>query len=99
MRPYTRRLMKEAHEKGTPIMRTLFYMYPEDSVCWEIEDEYMYGDKLLIAPVLEAGAVSRKIYLPAGNDWEDINTKEHFGGGKWITADAPLDIIPIYKVI
>lgn len=99
MRPYTRKLMEEAHEKGTPVMRTLFYMYPEDKICWETEDEYMFGDKLLIAPVLEAGAVSREVYLPAGNDWEDIHTKEHFSGGRKITADAPLGIIPVYKAV
>ena len=43
MRSYTRDLMMEAHEKGTPLMRTLFYEFPEDSTCWEVEDEYMYG--------------------------------------------------------
>ena len=45
MRDYTRELMQEAHEKGTPIMRTLFYEFPQDKMCWEVEDSYMYGGK------------------------------------------------------
>lgn len=97
MRPYTRELMEEAHEKGTPVMRTLFYMYPKDPVCWEIEDEYMYGPKLLVAPVLEAGCTSRRVYLPKGDDWENLHTKEKYKGGQWIDADAPLSVIPVYQ--
>lgn len=64
MRDYTRTLMREAHEKGTPVMRTLFYEFPEDKEAWEVEDEYLYGNKLLVAPILEAGAKVRNIYLP-----------------------------------
>ncbi len=99
MRPYTRGLMEEAHQKGTPIMRTLFYMFPEDQMCWEIEDEYLYGPQFLVAPVLEAGAVSRKVYLPKGTVWEYLHTKERFEGGQWVMADAPLAVIPVYKAI
>ena len=64
MRDYTRSLMMEAHEKGTPVMRTLFYEFPEDTHAWEVHDEYMYGDKVLVAPILEAGAKERMVYLP-----------------------------------
>lgn len=95
LRPYTRELMKEAHEKGTPVMRTLFYEYPEDAVCWEIEDEYLYGSDILVAPVLEAGSRSRKLYLPAGN-WIEYETKEVYEGGQWIETEAPLDVIPVF---
>ncbi|MDO5411840.1 MAG: glycoside hydrolase family 31 protein, partial [Lachnospiraceae bacterium] len=96
---YTRELMKEAHEKGTPVMRTLFYEFPEDKNAWEAEDEFMYGSRLLVAPVLEAGAISRKVYLPAGNKWENVETKEIYEGGQWITAPAPMDVIPVFKKI
>ncbi len=76
MRNYTRKLMKEAHEKGTPVMRTLFYECPEDSRCWDIEDEYFYGKDILVAPVLEAGAVSRKVYLPGNRVWVEMETQK-----------------------
>ena len=71
LRPYTRKLMEEAHEKGTPVMRTLFYMYPQDKKCWDIEDEYLYGPDILVAPILEAGQKTREVYLPAGENWTD----------------------------
>ena len=52
MLPYVKRLMSEAHEKGTPVMRPLFYDFPEDGKCWETEDEYMFGPEILVAPIL-----------------------------------------------
>lgn len=61
MRDYTRSLMQEAHENGTPVMRTLFYEFPEDQQAWKVEDEYMYGSRILVAPVLEAEAKRRAI--------------------------------------
>ena len=96
MRPYTRRLMKEAHEKGTPVMRTLFYMYPEDSACWDVEDEYMYGPDVLVAPVLYAGQTKRSVYLPEGDNWVEFATGKEYTGGQRVVADAPLDVIPVF---
>ncbi len=52
---YTQRIMEVAHEKGTPVMRTLFYGFPDDSDCWDIEDEYLYGPDVLVASILYAG--------------------------------------------
>ena len=96
MRNYTRKLMKEAHEKGTPVMRTLFYECPKDSRCWDIEDEYFYGKDILVAPVLEAGVVSRKVYLPGNRVWVEMETQKKYKGGQWIEAEASLDKIPIF---
>ncbi len=96
MRPYTRKLMEEAHEKGTPIMRTLFYMYPEDGTCWDVEDEYMYGPDVLVAPVLYAGQRKRSVYLPKGDEWTECFTGKEYAGGQRIEADTPLDVIPIF---
>lgn len=79
LRPYTRELMKEAHEKGTPVMRILFYEFPEDSNCWEIEDQYLYGRDILVAPVLKANSESRKVYLPEG-EWIEYETKKVYKG-------------------
>jgi len=96
MRPYTRRLMKEAHEKGTPIMRTLFYGFPGDPFCWEVEDEYIYGPDILVAPVLYAGQREREVYLPKGAVWSEFETGKLYEGGQTVIASAPLDVIPVF---
>ena len=96
MRPYTRKLMEEAHERGTPVMRTLFYMYPQDRVCWDVEDEYMYGPDVLVAPVLYAGQRKRSVYLPKGEEWVEGFTGTEYEGGQRVEADAPLDVIPVF---
>ncbi len=97
MRDYSRSLMKEAHEKGTPVMRTLFYEFPEDERAWEIEDEYMYGDRFLVAPVFSSGTVSRSVYLPAGARWRNVSTGEEYEGGLTVETPAPLHVIPVYE--
>ena len=97
MRDYTRDLMREAHEKGTPVMRTLFYEFPEDKEAWNVEDEYLYGSQVLVAPVLEAKARERKIYLPGENTlWQDSETGEEFYGGSWINRSVTLDSMPVF---
>ena len=98
LRSYTHALMRQAHEKGTPVMRTLFYEFPEDEICWEVEDEYMYGDQYLIAPILDAGIISRKVYLPLGQNWVDIETNEVYQGGCWYEIDVTIDTIPVFVV-
>lgn len=96
MRPYTRKIMEEAHERGTPVMRTLFYMYPEDPLCWEVEDAYFYGPDILAAPILHAGQRSRSVYLPGDEDWVEYATGREYRGGQRIEADAPLDTMPVF---
>ena len=96
LRPYTRTLMEEAHEKGTPVMRTLFYMYPQDKKCWDVEDEYFYGSDILVAPILYAGQRSREVYLPAGENWIEYATGRKYEGGQTIEAIAELDTIPVF---
>lgn len=96
VRPYTRGLMKEAHEKGTPVMRTLFYEFPEDKIAWTIQDEYLYGKDLLVAPVVKAGSKERDVYLPQGAAWVNLHTGEEINGGTMIITDAPLCKIPLF---
>lgn len=88
--------MQEAHEKGTPVMRTLFYEFPQDAACWEIEDEYLYGDKLLIVPVLEAGARVRRVYLPKGTRWKECETDKVYEGGAVIETAVTLESMPVF---
>ncbi len=95
LRDYIRGQMKLTSENGTPIMRPLFYDFPEDKAAYGAEDCYMFGDKLLVAPVMEEGASERMVYLPAGAKWTDANTKQTYDGGQWVTVPAPLDIIPV----
>ncbi len=96
MRSYTRELMKEAHEKGTPVMRALFYEFPDDEKCWNILDEYMYGSDILVAPVCHEKAKERSVYLPVGAQWVNAGTGETYEGGKCYNIEAPLDVIPVF---
>ena len=95
LRPYIRECMRAASECGAPVMRPLFYDFPEDKTCWEIEDSYMFGPDLLVSPVMSAGAVEREVYLPAGSKWTDAYTKKVYDGGQRVTVPAPIDIIPV----
>ena len=95
MRPYVRSLMKAAHEKGTPLIRPLFYDFPEDEKAWETGDEHMFGPDVLVAPVLYENVRERSVYLPEGN-WRNINDGECFEGGRTITAPAPYEAIPVF---
>ena len=96
LRPYTRRLMQEASETGAPVMRPLFYQFPEDERVWEIKDQFLFGDQYLVAPVTEYGAREREVYLPAGARWTEQSTGKTYEGGRTVTADAPLDVIPVF---
>jgi alpha-D-xyloside xylohydrolase len=97
LRPYIKEQMKAAHEKGTPVMRPLFYDFPNDEQAWELEDEYMFGPDYLVAPMLYPGENKRQVYLPAGTVWTDCWSGEQYHGGIGITANAPLDKIPVYS--
>ena len=95
LRPYIRECMQAASETGAPVMRPLFYDFPEDKACWAVEDSYMFGPDLLVSPVMEAGADSRRLYLPAGTRGADAYPTQVYEGGQWVTVPAPIDIIPV----
>ena len=100
LREYTRKLMKEAHEKGEPVMRTLFYEFPADDVCWGIEEQYMYGDRYLCCPVLEKGKKDLEVYLPkieAGGKWKSFWDDGLWDGGRKITVECTLEKMPIFE--
>jgi alpha-D-xyloside xylohydrolase len=96
LRDYTRELMAAAHTDGQPVMRGLFHEFPGDPVGWQIADQYLYGPSLLVAPVMEAGATSRRVYLPAGASWTCLSSGEVNDGGRWVDVDAPLSVIPVF---
>lgn len=79
--PYILAQAKYASEHGFPMMRTLFFEYPDDPTSWFIEDEYLFGSDLLVAPLIEEGS-SRKVYLPPGA-WIDYQTGKVYRGAAW----------------
>jgi alpha-D-xyloside xylohydrolase len=96
LKPYILEQMRLAHEKGIPPMRPLFFDFESDKGCHAVSDQYLFGPDLLVAPVTQAGAVSRIVYLPSGETWTDMNTGETYGGGQTVTVPAPLNCIPVF---
>jgi alpha-D-xyloside xylohydrolase len=96
LRPYVRKLMAAAHEKGDPIIRPLFYDFPSDQKAWTVEDQYMFGPDLLVAPVLYENQRFREVYLPAGTRWISHGTGQLLNGGQIVTEPAPLDHLPVF---
>ena len=95
IRPYIMEQMRIAHEKGTPVMRPLFYDYPEDDRAWNVEDQYLFGPHILVAPIVYEAQRTRKLYLPSGN-WMDLYTKKVYEGNSYIECEAPLEQIPVF---
>lgn len=96
LRPYIMEQMCIANKVGAPPMRPLFFNFPDDPTSYDVEDQFMFGADLLIAPITEEGAVSRKVYLPAGADWVEAWSKQEYMGGQILQAEAPLERIPVY---
>jgi alpha-D-xyloside xylohydrolase len=96
LRPYILLQMQEAALSGVPPMRPLFLGFPHDEAAWDVEDQFLFGPDLLVAPVVEAGARQRNVYLPHGTAWVDTATGHQHEGGQTLTALAPLDRIPVF---
>ncbi|MHA6523236.1 glycoside hydrolase family 31 protein [Tessaracoccus sp. G1721] len=96
LRDYTRSAMAEAHRDGQPVMRGVFHGFPDDPVAWTVTDQFLFGPDLLVAPVVEPGARSRPVYLPAGASWTSLATGERLDGGAWADVVAPLHVIPVF---
>ncbi|MEW5814720.1 MAG: TIM-barrel domain-containing protein, partial [Spirochaetota bacterium] len=96
LRPYIREQMKRAHQAGTPPMRPLFFDFPKDDKCYDVDDELLFGPDILAAPVARFGQREREVYLPSGAEWFDAWTGEKHTGGRSITVPAPLERIPIF---
>ncbi len=93
--PYIFTEAVKASEQGYPMMRTLFFEYPDDSTAWLIEDEYMFGDRLLVAPLFTEES-NRKVYLPKGK-WVDYQTNNIYEGEKWY--DMEMGELPIIILV
>ncbi|HWB85840.1 MAG TPA: TIM-barrel domain-containing protein [Bryobacteraceae bacterium] len=93
--PYLYSLVRECHRTCLPLMRALWLHYPNDPVAVARGDEYLWGRDILVAPVTEKGAASRKLYLPAG-DWHDFWTGEVVAGAREIVRPVNLETMPLY---
>lgn len=96
LNPYFWNLAQEAAATGAPVMRGLFLEYPEQEEAWTLSDQYLLGADMLVAPVHQPGAVTRRLWLPPG-EWVDWWTGARSGGPGFITVDAPIDRIPIFQ--
>jgi alpha-glucosidase len=93
--PYTYTAFWQAAESGLPVARPLALAFPADRRVASIDDEYLYGDALLVAPVLSPGGVGRGVYLPRAG-WYDFWTGQPYQGPNDVPAHAPLDLLPLY---
>lgn len=93
--PYLYTTMHQQYEKGVPMMRALVLDHQEDENVYEIADQYLFGDHLLIAPVTTKGAITRSVYLPKGT-WFNYWTGQKYEGKAYHHVVAPLDTLPIF---
>ena len=94
LKPYIKAASKENTITGMPIQRPLFMHYDQDSESYDVMYEYLFGRDLLVAPVYEQGATTRKLYLPP-DQWIHIWTGKHLEGG-WVEVDAPIGRPPVF---
>jgi alpha-glucosidase len=96
MLPYFYALEENASTEGAPVVAPLLYYFPSDANTYTQDQEFMLGPWLLVAPVSQEGATSLAVYLPAGANWIDLYTDSTYAGGQQITAQAPLERIPVF---
>jgi len=92
--PYLSKTMAIASETGLPVQRAMVLAYPEDQAAWAFEDQFMFGDDILVAPIYRAGG-KVTVYLPKG-DWIKLDTKQRFGGGQVLTMQLPLSEMAVF---
>ncbi|KAK0334445.1 hypothetical protein LTR91_016932 [Friedmanniomyces endolithicus] len=94
LREYIRGLMREAHEKGSPITRPMFYEFPKDEQCWErsCDSQYMFGSKYLVAPVMTAGAAGRSVYVPKDSKWQRVDETSGKGQGEFLQGGQRIEV-------
>lgn len=94
--PYLYTYSRKAHDTGLPVTRGLFMEYPNDPEALKIDNQFMFGEELLVAPVLKKGERVKRVYLPEG-EWIDFNDKKtEYLGGQLVPYKAPLNTIPVF---
>jgi alpha-D-xyloside xylohydrolase len=92
--PYLWTESVSAVETSLPVVRAMLLEYPDDPVAWNVDDQYLFGSSLLVAPVLEEGATRRSVWLPEG-EWFDFWTGKKLEGPGHVTVEAPLETLPL----
>ena len=93
--PYIYSAFVRASETGEPVQRPLVFDHQYDAAVRDLDDQYLFGRDLLVAPVVAAGVTARQVYLPAG-DWYDWHTGARLSGPGFVIADTPMDRIPLF---
>ena len=93
--PFLYTTLEEAHRTGVPLFRPLVLNYPDDANTYNLDDEFMIGDDVLVAPIVKPDRTSRLVYLPKGL-WYDYWTNKKYEGGNMIRVDAPLETVPMF---
>jgi alpha-glucosidase len=93
--PFLYTQLEEAHRTGVPLFRPLVLNYQDDESTHNLDDQFMIGDDLLVAPIMKPDVTRRLVYLPAGG-WYDYWTNKKYAGGTMISVDAPLDTVPMF---
>lgn len=93
--PFLYTTLETAHRTGVPLFRPLLLNYQDDPDTYNLDDQFMVGDDLLVAPILKPDVVQRRVYLPRGT-WYDYWTNQKFRGGQVITVQAPLETVPLF---
>ena len=94
--PHLYSIFHEHTETGVTVMRPLWLEYPSDVRTYLIEDQYLVGRDLLVAPVVHEGEIKRRVYFPQGDAWIDWWTGKRYDGGKEEEIDAPIDRLPLF---
>ena len=92
--PYIYGAARRCVEQSLPMLRALVVEYQDDPTVWNLSDEYLFGDGLLVAPIFTE-ANRRRVYLPAGT-WTDWWTRKRLAGPQWLTVEADLETLPLY---
>jgi alpha-glucosidase len=95
MLPFLYTTLEEAHRTGVPLFRPLMLNYQDDENTYNLDDEFMIGDDLLVAPIVKPDITGRQVYLPKGG-WYDYWTNKRYSGGTMIRVEAPLENVPIF---
>jgi alpha-glucosidase/alpha-D-xyloside xylohydrolase len=93
--PYLYSAVAVTHRTGLPLMRALWLAYPDDAKATLTDDAYLWGDSILVSPVVEAGATHRSTYLPIGL-WWDYWTGVRIDGGRQVSREVTLEAMPLY---
>ncbi len=93
--PYIYAAFMKSAQSGEPVQKPLVFEFQNDQTTREIDDEYLFGDALLVAPIYEKGVTARQVYLPAGT-WHDWHSGEKHAGQRFLIAPAPMEYIPLF---